>query len=86
MNLKKKKKSWNKGDYPGSLVVKTLHFQSRSIPGQRIKIPHAMGPGQKKKSWMKVAKHKNAYYTILYGIFRNGKYRETERRPMIARS
>ena len=45
-----------------------------------------MGHGQKKKSWMKVAKHKNAYYTILYGIFRNGKYIETERRPMIARS
>ena len=41
-------------------------------------------PKKAKKSWIKAAKHKNAYYTILYGIFRKGKYTETGR-PMAAR-
>ena len=43
------------GNFPGSPVVKTLHFlcftagDTGSIPGQRTKIPHAMWCGQKKK-------------------------------------
>ena len=46
-SLKKKKSLFL--DFPGSLVVKTLHFQCRgagSIPGQGTKIPHAARHGQ----------------------------------------
>ena len=49
--LKKKKM----GNFPGSPVVKILHFQYRgmnSVPGQKTKIPHAAWPQapQKKKT------------------------------------
>ena len=41
------------GDFPGSLLVKTLCFNCRgmgSIPGQRTKIPHAVRPKKKEKT------------------------------------
>lgn len=37
-------------NFPGSLVVKTLHLHcTDSISGQRIETPHAVWPGQRKK-------------------------------------
>ena len=48
-SFKKKKKKSLFLDFPGRLVVKTLHFQCRgagSISGQGTKIPHAARHGQ----------------------------------------
>ena len=48
-------------DFPGSPVVKTLHFHCRGmdlIPDQGTKIPHDTWP-RKKKSGVKMSESKN---------------------------